>query len=92
MRKVLSSSVSLVATLTGNPPRSLLRSLAKSASMLEVRADLAGDLDPDDLRSGFPGELLYTLRSEAEGGHGPDDSGERALRLARRMRCTDPGG
>ncbi len=36
--------------------------------ILEVRADLLGDLDPNWLRSHFRGELLYTLRSRAEGG------------------------
>jgi len=35
---------------------------------LEVRADLVGDLDAAPLARLFPGKLLYTLRSRAEGG------------------------
>jgi len=34
--------------------------------MLEVRADLVGDIDPEWLRSRFHGRLLYALRTEAE--------------------------
>jgi 3-dehydroquinate dehydratase/shikimate dehydrogenase len=48
---------------------------------LEVRADLVGDLPPDWLRSHFPGCLLYTLRSRAEGGAGADSGRERRARL-----------
>ena len=78
----MTASASLVATVTEEPSAALLDSLADRASILEVRADLAGDLDPDELRTRFSGELLYTLRSEAEGGCGPDDRQERARRLA----------
>ena len=58
----------LVATLTEPPstPGSL-PDLA-GADWLEVRGDLTGDLDPRPLRKAFPGKLLYTLRSRAEGG------------------------
>ncbi len=76
------ASASLVATVTEEPSAALLESLAGRATILEVRADLAGDLSPDSIRRRFDGELLYTLRSEAEGGHGPDDREERARRLA----------
>ena len=75
------ASTSLVATLTEEPSEELLGSLAGRASILEVRADLAGDLDPERLRRRFSGELLYALRSGAEGGRGPDDAAERARRL-----------
>ena len=68
----------LVASLTEPPAAdgSDLAALAASADWLEVRADLVGDLDPDWLRSHFPGELLYTLRSTFEGGafEGPRDA------------------
>ncbi|MEO8195827.1 MAG: type I 3-dehydroquinate dehydratase [Thermoanaerobaculia bacterium] len=60
----------IVASLT-EPPATDGRDLAAlggAADWLEVRADLVGDLDPDWLRSHFPGELVYTLRSAFEGG------------------------
>ncbi len=60
----------LVASLTEPPADDgqALAALAAVADWLEVRADLVGDLDPDWLRDRFPGKLLYTLRSHAEGG------------------------
>jgi 3-dehydroquinate dehydratase/shikimate dehydrogenase len=77
----LPAAASLVATVTEEPAEALLESLAGCAAVLEVRADLTGDVDPDRLRRRFPGELLYTLRSAAEGGQGPDDREERGRRL-----------
>jgi len=60
----------LVATLTEapSPDGEELRRLSGVADWLEVRADRLGDLDPAWLRERFAGELLYTLRSRAEGG------------------------
>lgn len=60
----------LVATLTEPPAGdgALLRGLTPDVGVLEVRADLVGDLDPQWLRDRFAGRLLYTLRSTAEGG------------------------
>lgn len=66
----MGARATLVATLT-EPPAADGRSLAALgglADLLEVRADLVGDLDAAWLRSHFPGRLLYTLRSRAEGG------------------------
>ena len=45
-----------------------LLSLPSTVKWLEVRADLTGDLDSAWLRDHFDGKLLYTLRSQAEGG------------------------
>ncbi len=73
----------LVASLT-EPPEEDGRSLAalgKAAEWLEVRADLVGDLDPDWLRQHFPGRLLYTLRSRAEGGSFEGSREKRRRRL-----------
>ncbi len=74
----------LVATVTTLPDEGLA-SLGASAlatlagvEWLEVRGDLVGDLDPAALRF-FPGKLLYTLRSRAEGG-GFEGSPERRKR------------
>jgi 3-dehydroquinate dehydratase/shikimate dehydrogenase len=48
---------------------------------LEVRADLTGDLDPVQLRRHFKGNLIYTLRSNAEGGQSSDVVSRRHDRL-----------
>ncbi len=64
------NSTTLVASLT-TPPRAdgaEIRRLPEQVGYLEVRADLVADLDPDWLRERFAGELIYTLRSRAEGG------------------------
>ena len=45
-----------------------LAGLPHTIKWLEVRADLTGDLEPAWLRKHFAGKLLYTLRSQAEGG------------------------
>src|SRR6185295_1975538 len=59
---------SLIATLLEPPSLdgAELTALPDSADMLEVRADLVGDIDPEWLRSRFHGRLLYALRTEAE--------------------------
>lgn len=74
----------LVATLTETPDESgrWLDAL-DGVDVLEVRADLVGDLDPDWLRDRFDGELLYTLRSRAEGGASDDDREARDARLVK---------
>jgi 3-dehydroquinate dehydratase / shikimate dehydrogenase len=61
------SLVSLVATLTTPLTPDLAAGLG-GVEWLEVRADLLGDQDTEPLRRLFPGKLLYTLRSRAEGG------------------------
>jgi 3-dehydroquinate dehydratase/shikimate dehydrogenase len=48
---------------------------------VEVRADLAGDIDPGRLRDRFPGALLYTLRSRTAGGDCDDPADRRRERL-----------
>lgn len=58
----------MVATLMEPPAGDTLDRLAEVADVLEVRSDVVGDLDPEALRERFPGKLLYTLRSRAEGG------------------------
>jgi 3-dehydroquinate dehydratase/shikimate dehydrogenase len=53
---------------------------------LEMRADILGDVKPGWLRTGFAGELIFALRSEAYGGKfdGPDS--ERAALIGRAAR------
>jgi 3-dehydroquinate dehydratase/shikimate dehydrogenase len=81
----------LIATLSAPPSASgdELAALAPAVEWLEVRADLAGDLDPEWLRARFPGGLLYTLRSRAEGGAGETSRERRRQRLASAARAYD---
>ncbi|MCY3928537.1 MAG: type I 3-dehydroquinate dehydratase [Acidobacteria bacterium] len=80
----VAARATLVASLTEAPSASgdEVRALSELADCLEVRADLVGAIDPGWLRERFAGELLYTLRSEAEGGHGPVDADRREKLLA----------
>jgi 3-dehydroquinate dehydratase/shikimate dehydrogenase len=55
----------VTVTVSTAPDDRELADLADLADGLEVRADLAGDLDPARLRSRFPGTLAYALRSGA---------------------------
>ena len=57
---------SLIATLLEppSPDGAELTALPGEVDMLEVRADLVGDIDPEWLRSHFHGRLLYAFRTE----------------------------
>ena len=78
----------LVASLTTPPVTdgAEIRRLPSEVGFLEVRADLVPDVDPDWLRDRFAGELIYTLRSRAEGG--AYDGGSR--KRAERFRAATP--
>lgn len=84
----------LVATLSAAPLESrgagqLPEPLPPEVTVLEVRADLTGELDVEDLRRHFRGELLYTLRSRDEGGAWRGSEEERRRRLVRAARDYD---
>ena len=85
----------VVATLAGSLPagpgarRELLAGVRRRAEVLEVRADAVGDLDPAELREGFAGRLLYTLRSRGEGGGWDGSDDRRRERLARAAETYD---
>lgn len=80
----------LVAVLTSRSSADgEIASLPPGVSWLEVRADLAGDLDPDWLRSVFRGLLLYSLRSRTEGGAFAGSDAERRARLLAAARRWD---
>ncbi len=85
------AKATLVATLTTPPSQGgeELTVLSQSVQWLEVRADLLGDIDPDRLRHHFPGQLLYSLRSRAEGGQFEGSSRQRRDRLLRAARQYD---
>ncbi len=74
-------SAYLIATLTAPPTGEELAALSGRVGALEVRADLVGDLDPETLRASFAGDLIYTLRSQAEGGRGAERDGDRESRI-----------
>lgn len=82
---------SLIASLTAlpSPSGAELAALPTVVEWLEVRADLLGDLDPDWLRNHFRGRLLYSLRSQAEGGACADADTRRQQRLAAAARHYD---
>jgi 3-dehydroquinate dehydratase/shikimate dehydrogenase len=81
----------LIATLVAAPSASgaELDALPAEVAMLEVRADLVGDLDPDWLRNHFRGRLLYCLRSRTAGGAFFDSREERRRRLEWAASCYD---
>jgi 3-dehydroquinate dehydratase/shikimate dehydrogenase len=69
------------ATVTDAPSAEELRRIGEMARYLEVRADLAGDLDPRALRERFDGRLVYSLRSAERGGEARDPAEVRRRRL-----------
>ena len=81
----------LAATLSVPPSISgaELAALPDSVKLLEVRADLLGDLNVNWLRRHFKGELLYVLRSHAQGGHSFDSPEQRRRRLTAAARYYD---
>lgn len=90
MERSGAGKATLIATLTAPPAREL-DGLA-DADWVEVRADLVGDLDPGLVRGIFAGQVLYTLRSRAEGGAfegSPERRRRRLLDAARRYDLVD---
>ena len=85
------TKASLIASLMAppSPTGAELTALPDSVEWLEVRADLVGDINPEWLRSHFKGSLLYSLRSQDEGGQCVDLLPERRLRLAAAARVYD---
>ena len=81
--------VRLVATLSYLPGAGELAALPAAVGWLEVRADVAGSPEGEALArlaeraAAAAGGLVYTLRSRAEGGSGPDDPARRAEAIVR---------
>ena len=78
-------AMELIASLTpdacGNPLAALSRPPA-GAAVVELRADLFPDLAPRSAVAACPLPILFTLRSDQEGGSGPSDPVQRRSRLS----------
>lgn len=76
------ATISVAVTRPSQVDERVLRALAGRVGCLEVRADLVGDLEPDQLRRHFDGELVYSLRGAGQGGAFQGGREERHARLA----------
>ncbi|HEY6333382.1 MAG TPA: type I 3-dehydroquinate dehydratase [Blastocatellia bacterium] len=83
------AKTTLIATITRPPSAEEILTLPQSVGFIQVRADIAGDLNPMWLRNHFPGRLIYSLTSLSQGGlfDGPDQ--QRAIRLGAAAREYD---
>ena len=79
----------LIATVTSPADLENVGSLRGKADVLEVRADLVGEQDADWIRDRFDGDLLYTLRSRAEGGRSDASAQTRRRRIAEASESYD---
>jgi 3-dehydroquinate dehydratase / shikimate dehydrogenase len=85
------AEATIVATLM-RPPNYVgeeLLSLPSAVKWLQVRADVAGDIDPDWLRKHFDGKLIYTLRSREEHGGFAGPARQRQQRLLKAAGAYD---
>src|SRR6266576_1303707 len=82
-------AVALVATVTTPQCASEIREVPEAAACLQIRSDLICDIPAEWLRSYFPGELLYTLRSVRAGGKFDRSGEERHRRLLAAARDYD---
>ncbi|WP_344859704.1 type I 3-dehydroquinate dehydratase [Amycolatopsis ultiminotia] len=76
-------SAAITAVVTGPLPhgRAELDALRHEVDLVEVRADLAGAVDPAWLRDRFDGRLVYCLRSRDQGGEFDGSAEARHTRL-----------
>ena len=75
----------LIGTLTSADPLPAV----DGVGCVEVRADLMGEVDLEALRAWFPGKLLFTLRSKAEGGRFEGAGERRRKRLIAAAKSYD---
>ena len=78
--------INIIATLISPPSEDghEIASLPPEVEWLEVCPDLTGELDPDWLRTRFPGRLLYSLQNNSD-----EPSDHRHDRLRRAARSFD---
>jgi len=88
---MIMDAVDLIATLAApiSPTLREMEDLPQGVTWLQVRADLAGDIPANRLRSHFGGKLLYTLRSQRQGADYPGGELERHARLVSAAREFD---
>jgi 3-dehydroquinate dehydratase/shikimate dehydrogenase len=78
-----------IVTVLDSPADAPEELCASASDWLELRADLAGDVDASWLRRRCAGLLLYTLRSRAHGGHAEGDRISRLLRASETFDLID---
>ncbi len=79
----MSGSAGLIVALNSAGPATLaaLRTLPSAVSTINLRADLAGDIDATQIRQQSACQLIYSLRSQAQGGASIDPDSIRHRRL-----------
>jgi 3-dehydroquinate dehydratase/shikimate dehydrogenase len=84
-----SPTAAVTAVVASRGDATALHRLPSTVAAVEVRADLAGDLDPQRLREKFSGQLIYSLRSAGYGGRCADRDATRRVRLLAAARGYD---
>src|SRR5258708_13946409 len=84
-------AVDLIGTLVEplTPTLREIEELPEAVTWLQVRADLAGDISANRLRSRFGGKMLYSLRRERQGAGFQGTERERHARLLSAAREFD---
>ena len=79
----MSGSAGLIVALNSAGPATLaaLRTLPSAVRTINLRADLAGDIDAAQIRQQSACRLIYSLRSQAQGGASSDSDSIRHRRL-----------
>lgn len=80
----------IIASLPSVPPQDFLETLYQcpsEADVIEIRLDLNPGLDLEAAVTGTSKPILATLRSEVEGGRGPNDPETRSRILLRALEC-----
>ena len=87
----MSGLADVVVTLGISSPASLarLRALPSAAGTINLRADLAGDIDAAHIHQHCACRLIYSLRSHAQGGVSNDSDDIRHRRLLAAARHFD---
>ncbi|MDX1643562.1 MAG: type I 3-dehydroquinate dehydratase [Thermoanaerobaculia bacterium] len=85
----MTERATLIASLTREADVDRLEGLVDGADLLELRADLIGEVAAERLRQSFDGRLVYTSRSAAEGGAADLEPAERRRRLTAAARRFD---
>lgn len=87
----MSGQAGLLAALSSADPAAMvsLRALPPAVSTIMLRADVAGDVDPAEIRRHCASQLLYSLRSNGQGGASSEPDSARHCRLLAAARRFD---